>query len=336
MRLPNSLILALCVSSTSFAGTFVVPDGAPAAWSAILSSVGHAPATASSADIYVTPANAANSPDWHTKVASGAALLLEGASPLATSFGFTPTSATVSTIHIVDEHNPTLTIVWNKAVDIPRFNIPAAAHVYAKERWTNAPMVAGLRIGAGAVLWIATDPGANGYERFPYLPQALADLGLQPSFRANRLWAFFDYSYRSRADPDYLAQHWRASGIAALHAAAWHFYDSDPARDEYLRELIAACHRHGILVYAWLELPHVSDQFWAQHPEWREKTALLQDAQLDWRKLMNLQNPDCAAASAKTPAIALAAFRLGRHQSRRALFRIARRRVEPRALHADE
>src|ERR1041385_3241135 len=43
-------------------------------------------------------------------------------------------------------------------------------------------------------------------------------------------------------------------------------------------------------VYAWLELPHVSEKFWNDHPEWREKTALLQDAELDWRKLMNLAN----------------------------------------------
>ena len=49
-------------------------------------------------------------------------------------------------------------------------------------------------------------------------------------------------------------------------------------------------------MYAWLELPHVSEKFWAEHPEWREKTALLQDAQLDWRKLMNLTNRDCFQA----------------------------------------
>src|SRR5205814_7169447 len=60
--------------------------------------------------------------------------------------------------------------------------------------------------------------------------------------------------------------------------------------------LIQACHREGVLVYAWLELPHVSEKFWASHPEWREKTALLQDAQLDWRKLMNLTNRDCFRA----------------------------------------
>ncbi len=64
-----------------------------------------------------------------------------------------------------------------------------------------------------------------------------------------------------------------------------------------MKSLIEACHRHGILVYAWIELPHVSGKFWNEHPEWREKTALLQDAQLDWRKLMNLTNRDCFHAA---------------------------------------
>ena len=87
----------------------------------------------------------------------------------------------------------------------------------------------------------------------------------------------------------------------ALHVASWHFFDPDPERDEYLKLLIAACHRHGILVYAWVEMPHVSEKFWNDHPQWREKTAVLQDAQLDWRKLMNLQNRECAAAGARRP-----------------------------------
>lgn len=115
-------------------------------------------------------------------------------------------------------------------------------------------------------------------------------------FHSSRLWAFFDYSYRSRVDLDYFAARWRKSGISALHVAAWHFYESDPERDQYLKKLIEACHREGILVYAWLELPHVSEKFWDDHPEWREKTAVLQDAQLDWRKLMNLTNRDCFRA----------------------------------------
>jgi hypothetical protein len=171
--------------------------------------------------------------------------------------------------------------------------------VFTTERWTGAPMVAGFRSGKGAVLWSAMSPGRIGYERFPFLIHALADLGVEPPFGSNRLWAFFDYSYRTRVDVDYFARRWRESGISALHVAAWHFYDSDPERDAYLRRLIEACHREGILVYAWLELPHVSEKFWNDHPEWREKTAVLQDARLDWRKLMNLTNRDCFQAVRK-------------------------------------
>src|SRR5262249_43008845 len=47
------------------------------------------------------------------------------------------------------------------------------------------------------------------------------------------------------------------------------------------------------------ELPHVSEKFWDQHPAWREKTALGQDAELDWRKLMNLANPQASEAVAE-------------------------------------
>jgi hypothetical protein len=42
----------------------------------------------------------------------------------------------------------------------------------------------------------------------------------------------------------------------------------------------------------------VSERFWSDHPEWREQTAVLQDAQLDWRKLMNLTNRECFRAVA--------------------------------------
>ncbi len=278
------------------AATFEVPVGFQEPWVTLLSSAGHAQSTSGSADIYVAPPNFAASSEWQRRAENGAAIILQGSSPVAAAFDFTPSGSTVPVVHVVDEHNPALPIIWSQSVELPRYEIPAAAHVFVKERWTGAPVVAGLRVGAGAVLWLATDPGPNGYERFPYFMQALADLGFGPSFRSSQLWAFFDYAYRSRADPDYLAQRWRAAGISALHAAAWHFYDSDVTRDEYLRQLIEACHRHGILVYAWLELPHVSEQFWNAHPAWREKTALLQDAELDWRKLMNLQNPECAAA----------------------------------------
>jgi RNA polymerase sigma factor (sigma-70 family) len=91
----------------------------------------------------------------------------------------------------------------------------------------------------------------------------------------------------------------RAAVIRGLQVAAWIYSDPDGERDSYLRQLLEDCHRRGILVFAWLELPHVSEKFWLDHPEWREQTAARQDAHLDWRKLMNLANPECFRAAAE-------------------------------------
>ncbi|HYM11750.1 MAG TPA: hypothetical protein VEU62_13525 [Bryobacterales bacterium] len=222
--------------------------------------------------------------------------ILEGDSPQAREFGFRPTSKTVRVASVEELRDPELEVVWEKPLVLPVYELPEGARVFAREKWTGAPLVAGFRRGGRAVLWTAAGVGEKGYERFPYLLQALADLGVTFPFRGARTWAFFDYSYRMRADSDFLARRWRQEGIAAIHVAAWHFYDPDPWRDDYLKKLIEACHRQGVLVYAWLELPHVSEKFWDDHPAWREKTAILQDAHLDWRKLMNLADPACSRA----------------------------------------
>ncbi len=100
-KLPALLLTAL----PCLAGTFFVPAGAPDPWPAILSAAGHAPSTlAATADIVVAPLNAPAAADYRARIMNGAALILEGSSPLASSFGFIATSTTVSAIHIVDEH----------------------------------------------------------------------------------------------------------------------------------------------------------------------------------------------------------------------------------------
>ncbi len=304
MRLLVSLQLAaaLCAApipdprpQTPVAGYTVLSED-QGAWPHILSSIGFHSQAAGLAGVFVARPGAPASAQWKDRVASGAYLILEGHSPLAEMFGFRPLAENIRVGSIVDDRRPKLPVIWQKALELPKSEVPQSARIFARERWTGSPVLAGFRHGAGAVLWVAVSPGERGYERFPYILQALSDLGLQPPFRSKRLWAFFDYSYRTRVDLDYFAARWRSAGIAALHVAAWHFYEPDKERDEYLGRLIEACHRRGILVYAWLELPHVSEKFWNDHPEWREKTAVLQDAHLDWRKLMNLTNRDCFRA----------------------------------------
>lgn len=296
MRLLVSLLMLPAALAAAELPYFTVVGGEAGAWPDILSSIGLQRQAPEAAQIFVARAGTAPGPEWSRRVGSGAMVILEGESPLAESFGFRAGAKRVAVSSLTDVHGPNVSIVWEKSVDVPVFEVPAGAKIFTRERWTGAPVSAGLQRGAGAVLWIATTPGERGYERFPYLLDALCDLGLNPPFRSSRLWAFFDSSYRSRVDLSYFAARWRRSGISGLHVAAWHFFEPDAEGDAYLRTLIEACHREGILVYAWLDLPHVSEKFWNDHPEWREKTALLQDAQLDWRKLMNLTNRACFRA----------------------------------------
>ncbi|HVO98003.1 MAG TPA: hypothetical protein VMT15_08040 [Bryobacteraceae bacterium] len=296
MRLLTSLLASAAAVFAAPTLSFQVMGSDPGSWAAIFSSIGlH---ENSPGDVLVIPAGVqASAAECELRLEHGAFLVLEGQSAAAASFGFRASAKPHVIVHSVEDlRSVKLHIVWGKALEVPVFEVPKEARVFAVERWQGIPLMAGYRRGKGAVLWIAASPGPNGYERFPYIPQALADLGLEAPFRSDRLWAFFDSAYRSRVDLDYFAARWKAAGIAALHVAAWHYWERDARGDEYLHRLIDACHRRGIAVYAWLELPHVSEKFWDQHPEWREKTALLQDAQLDWRKLMNLTNHDAFAA----------------------------------------
>jgi hypothetical protein len=281
----------LIASASAANFTYHVAADDPGPWPKILSSIGLMNAAGGPASLFVVRTLAPGSvPQWIQRIEQGAVVVIEGESDLAKALGIQSGAKRVVVRSIVDQRAPKLAIVWENALEIPVFELPKQATIFASERWDGAPVMAAVHRGSGAALWIAASPGKEGYERFPYLLQALSDLGVKPPFRSERLWAFFDGSYRSRVDLDYFAERWRKAGIGALHVAGWHYWESDPENDDYLRKLIEACHRKAILVYVWLELPHVSEKFWTQHPEWREKTALQQDAQLDWRKLMNLTN----------------------------------------------
>ncbi len=308
--LANTLLIALMPHACAAAAlsTFSISGGDAGPWPVIFESIGLPSAPGLPVEVYVLRNGAPLGAATLAHVQQGALVVLEGPSQAAESLGFRATQQNVEVTSIVDARAPKLSIVWEHALTLPRFDLPTGARVFSTDRWTGAPLLASIPVGRGAALWMAAPPGEQGYERFPYLLQALHDLGLELPVRAARVWAFFDSAYRSRADLDYLAAHWRKAGIAALQVAAWHYWEPDPQADAYLKALIVACHRQGILVYAWLELPHVSEKFWADHPAWREKTAILQDAQLDWRKLVNLENPQASAAVEQGARRLLAAF----------------------------
>jgi hypothetical protein len=247
-RLALFILFAASLASAAPLPYFCVLNKDAGAWPEILSSVGLVRQPANMAHVFVARAGTPASGEWNQRVEEGAVLILEGESSLAGMFGFQRSAAFVKVGSLTDVHRPSLAIVWEKGLDLPAFDLPAGATVFARERWTGTPMMAGMRRGAGALLWLAAPAGERGYERFPYLLQALTDLGMERPFSSSRVWAFFDSAYRSRVDLDYFAARWCASGVSALHVAAWHFWEPDPEQDAYLEKLIAACHREGILL----------------------------------------------------------------------------------------
>src|SRR5262249_31615976 len=151
---------------------FAVIGSEPGAWPRILSSVGFARQDSELARIFVLRPATPASKLWADRVEHGAYVILEGESPIAESFGFQGSKERVRTRSIVDARRPKLPIIWQDTLDIPRFAVPVDARIFARERWTGAPAMAGYRHGQGAVLWVAASPGEKGYERFPYLLQA--------------------------------------------------------------------------------------------------------------------------------------------------------------------
>jgi len=222
-----ALVLGALLATTARASDASAMAGP---WQRILSTVKlsgefHAPV--------VLPGEAATLPaeQLNEKLQQGWFVILEGASPAAEQFGFRLTDRRVEVRRVVDAREPKLPILWEQPVPVPVFTLPAEAVVFVKEKWQGTALVAGLRQGNGAVLFLATGPGEQGHERFPYLLHALRDLGLEPPISSRRLWAFFDSSYRLRADPEYLARRWREMGIAGLHIAAWQYYEDDEGSD---------------------------------------------------------------------------------------------------------
>jgi len=228
-------------------------------------------------------------------VERGALLLTDEVTPVSLALGVLA-GASIEVSRLREQAYPSVAIGWAKPERVTTLAATKAATVLTVEEQTGGVLALLVPHGEGYAVVLARaldDEGGQGFMRYPFLPQALMRAGLRLPFSSPRLAAFFDYGYRDGADVDALAKRWRAAGISALHVGAWDFWDKGGDTDAYLRRLIGACHAQGLLVYAWLELPHVNLDFWDRHPKWREKTATGADAHLDWRYLMNLKDPDC-------------------------------------------
>lgn len=192
-----------------------------------------------------------------------------------------------------------------RPVAVPAF--PASAEILAEGKEEEVPLLAVLPVGDGKLFYSALppfDPGGGG--PYPYLFNALQDHGLlSPVCRAKRLEVYFDWSQREEVAVEDLVKLWARHGVRAIHAAAWHEY---PEWTYDYGRLLELAHQNAMLVYAWLALPLVSEKFWGDHPEWREKNPRGEDVKVGWRQAVSLVDPACREAVKRWIAAFLARF----------------------------
>src|SRR5690349_19222038 len=180
LRTLLAILVALPIAAA--VPSFKVIGAEQTPWSKIFDSIGIV--QSDQATIVVAGSGA---PADAARLAEDHFLIVEGDCAAARQLGIISQTGTVPVRRIVDTHDPRLEIIWAETTSVPKFTVPSDFQVFATEYWKRAPLVAGKKTTRGGVLWLATDPGKEGTERYPYLLQSLADLGLSPTVRSNEL-----------------------------------------------------------------------------------------------------------------------------------------------------
>jgi uncharacterized protein YdaL len=233
-------------------------------------------------------------------VRDGGFLVLDGHSPLSERLGIRAENRSLKVHEVRDLLYGAQQHVWNPPASVVRFSTRNPIAVYAEDKESELPLVVLSQHGQGRLLYMGArlDPTTTlGYARFPYfIHYVLKGFGLKLPLQQGRLELYFDpgLANRQAVDIERLADGWRKLGVRAIYAAAYHFW---PSWSYNYGHLIDICHKNGILVYAWLELPHVGVKFWQDHPEWRAKTATGADGHVGWRYHMDLDIPECQDAA---------------------------------------
>lgn len=201
---------------------------------------------------------------------------------------------------IRDRYFPEEPISWRYTELINKFECDDIEEIFCVDEITDAPIIIGKRVGKGKLIFISSifDPySQEGYSLYPYLLEYVRKyFKLTPIIRRENLEVFFDPGFRHTYSIENLIKQWVNQGIRVVHVAGWHQY---PKYTYDYNRLIRLAHANGILVYAWLEPPQVSQMFWATHPEWREKNYLGEDVKPSWRYPVAMTDKNCVAEMLK-------------------------------------
>lgn len=230
-------------------------------------------------------------------VEQGGNLVTDTPNDLSEEFGVTFSPVRFRVTRVRDRLFPEETIRWRYAEPAHKFDAPDVEKVFCIDDATEAPLVIGKRWGKGRIIFIGTrfDPhGQQGISHYPYLLEYVRSyFRLGPVVRRDNLEVYFDPGFRRNISTESLVKQWIRQGIRIIHVSGWHQY---PKYTYDYERLIRLAHANGILVYAWLEPPQVSQKFWLGHPEWREKNYRGEDVRPSWRYPVALTDDSCLAA----------------------------------------
>jgi uncharacterized protein YdaL len=215
-------------------------------------------------------------------VQQGGNLITDQKNDLAEELGIHTSQTQFAVRSIIDYYYPEESINWRYVELVNKLNVENVDEILCKDAATGAPVVIGMTVGKGKVIFFGSrfDPlTRHGYSHYPYLLDYVKRyFRLGPIIRSESLEAYFDPGLRPTWSAEDLVKQWVRAGIRRIHVAGWHEYPKRRYTYDYAR-LIHLAHANGILVYAWLEPPQITQQFWRDHPEWREKNYKGEDAQ---------------------------------------------------------
>ena len=234
------------------------------------------------------------------RVEGGMPLLLDGTTPLADDLGIKALGTRGVITHYDWDSYAEDPVRLPGRLAYPRFQASPSLKGLAFASSYKAPLVVSGSRGQGRFIYsaIPLEPKEGMvFQYLPFLAQAIVDeLHVAPTLAAGNLCVYVDAGGEPKVDPEVVAAQLKSWSVREVHLGA--FYGSEEYR-EFVPRFLAAAHRQGIAVYAWLEYPMVSQEFWNQHSQWREVTAIGHPAIMDWRYHMALEDPACFQAVAE-------------------------------------
>lgn len=254
-----------------------------------------------------TSANLLSGNDLNTIVhfvEQGGYLVTDAKNKLIGRLGVTFNASQLKPHFIRDKYYPEESIAWKIGQLANKFDYNADDEVFCEDAATGYPVAIGRVVKEGKIIYLnsAFDPlTPYGYSYYPFIMEYIGRyFGLRPVFKRENLEMYFDPGFRKNTSEEELVKRWVKQGIHIIHVAGWHQY---PKYTYDYARLIKIAHANGILVYAWIEPPQVSQKFWTDHPEWREKNYLGQDIHKDetlkasWRYPVALTDKQCFNAA---------------------------------------